>query len=66
LAQPAGINTSTSTKQKILEVRISQGNIVEKVAVMSGLMNQERNNLANIKYIDLRFKEPVIKFKDVK
>jgi hypothetical protein len=50
--------------QKILEVRISQGNIVEKIAVMSGLINQEKDNLANIKYIDLRFKEPVIKFKD--
>ncbi len=53
-------------KQKVLEIRISQGNILEKVAVMSGLINQEKNNLENIIYIDLRFKEPVIKFKDVK
>lgn len=52
-------------RQKILEVKISEGNIVERIAVMSGLINQERNNLANIKYIDLRFKEPVIKFQDV-
>ena len=53
-------------RQNILEVRISQGNIVEKMAVISGLINQERHNLNNIKYIDLRFKEPVIKFKDAK
>lgn len=53
-------------KQNILEVRISQGNIVEKIAVIAGLINQEKRNLGNIKYIDLRFKEPVIKFKDVK
>ena len=59
-------NWQVPKAQKILAVRISQGNIVEKVAVMSGLINQEKNNLGNIKYIDLRFKEPVIKFKDDK
>jgi cell division septal protein FtsQ len=53
-------------RENILEVRISQGNILEKIAVISGLMNQEKHNLGNIKYIDLRFKEPVIKFKDAK
>ncbi len=53
-------------KQKFLEIKISQGNIVEKVAIMAGLINQEKQNLSNIKYIDLRFKEPVIKFKDAK
>lgn len=53
-------------KENILEVRISQGNILEKIAVITGLINQERQNLPSIKYIDFRFKEPVIKFKDVK
>ncbi|MFA5287020.1 MAG: hypothetical protein WC394_01960 [Candidatus Omnitrophota bacterium] len=53
-------------RENILEVRISQGNILEKIAVISGLMNQEKRNLGNIKYIDFRFKEPVIKFKDAK
>ncbi len=53
-------------KENILEVRISQGNILEKIAVISGLINQEKYNLGNIKYIDFRFKEPVIKFKDAK
>jgi hypothetical protein len=59
-------NWQMPRKQKILEVRISQGNIIEKIAVMSGLINQEKDNLGNINYIDLRFKEPVIKFKDAK
>jgi len=59
-------NWQMPQKQKILEVRISQGNIIEKIAVMSGLINQEKDSLGNINYIDLRFKEPVIKFKDVK
>ncbi len=53
-------------KQRFIEVRISEGNIAAKVAVMAGLIIQERNNIENVKYIDLRFKEPVIKFKDVK
>ena len=69
---PVDLNKEISSQwlasegQNILEVRISQGNIIEKIAVMSGLINQERRNLGNIKYIDLRFKEPVIRFKDVK
>jgi cell division septal protein FtsQ len=52
--------------KKAIEVQISQGNIAQKVTVMAGLLNQEKNNLSNIKYIDLRFKEPVIRFRDAK
>jgi cell division septal protein FtsQ len=50
--------------EKLVEVKIGQGNIKEKIAVLAGIMLQERNNLENIKYIDLRFKEPVIKLND--
>jgi hypothetical protein len=53
-------------KKQFLEVKFGRGNIMNKVAIMSGLINQEKQNLFNIKYIDLRFNEPVIKFKDVK
>lgn len=53
-------------KKAFLEVKFAQGNIRNKVAIMAGLINQESRNLRNIKYIDLRFNEPVIKFKDVK
>lgn len=53
-------------KNEFLEIKISQANIRDKIVIMAGLINQERHNLEDIKYIDLRFKEPVIKFKDVK
>ncbi|MDD2927911.1 MAG: cell division protein FtsQ/DivIB [Candidatus Omnitrophica bacterium] len=59
-------NWKAPEKNGILEIKIGQGNIRDKVAIVAGLINQEKHNLDNIKYIDLRFKEPVIKFKDVK
>jgi hypothetical protein len=46
-----------------LEVRIGQDGIGEKIGILATLLAQMRNNLNNITYIDLRFKEPVIKFK---
>jgi len=46
-----------------LEVRIGQEDIDNKIKILATLFNQARNDLGNIKYIDLRFKEPVIKFK---
>jgi len=58
-------NWQAPTKKDPLEVKIGQNNIKEKVAILGGLINQNRNNLDNIKYIDLRFKEPVIKFKEI-
>ena len=53
-------------ENEFLEIKIGQGNIRDKIAIMAGLIKQEKQNLNNIKYIDLRFKEPVIKFKDAK
>lgn len=49
-----------------LEVKIGQDNVKGKIAILSSVIAQTRNDLASIKYIDLRFKDPVIKFKDVK
>lgn len=43
------------------EVRIGESNIREKMMVLGGLVIQAAKEWANIKYIDLRFKEPVIK-----
>jgi cell division septal protein FtsQ len=63
---PVAENEKGPQKPEYLEVKISQGDIRDKVAIMAGLINQEKQNLASIKYIDLRFREPVIKFKDVK
>jgi len=49
-----------------LEIKIGQEDIKETIGIISGLLEQERNNLMNIRYIDLRFKEPVIKLKNAK
>ena len=45
------------------EVHIGEGNIREKIMVLGGLLMQAAKEWPNIKYIDLRFKEPVIKLK---
>jgi len=49
-----------------IEVRIGQERIKEKVMLLADVLSQEKPGIANIKYIDLRFREPVIKFKDAK
>ncbi len=47
-----------------LEVKIGKGQVKGDLAVLEGLLVQLKNDWSNIKYIDLRFSEPVIKFKD--
>jgi len=49
-----------------IEIKIGQEDITDKIDILSKLLMQEKNNLGNIKYIDLRFNEPAIKLKDVK
>ncbi len=51
---------------EFLEARLGEDNIRGKFAILTGLFVQEKLDLANIKYIDLRFKESVIKFKEGK
>jgi cell division septal protein FtsQ len=43
------------------EVRTGQNNIRQKIIILGGLVMQARKEWGNIKYIDLRFKEPLIK-----
>ncbi|MDP2927386.1 MAG: hypothetical protein Q8N80_01095 [Candidatus Omnitrophota bacterium] len=43
------------------EVRTGANNIRQKMMILGGLVIQERKEWAKIKYIDLRFKEPLIK-----
>lgn len=45
------------------QIKISQEDFKSKIAVLAGLV-ADQGGLDSIKYIDLRFKEPVIKFKD--
>ncbi len=49
-----------------LEIKIGQDNIKEKMNILAGLFKQVGNRVDSIKYIDLRFKEPVIKLWDAK
>ena len=48
------------------EVRTGANNIKQKMMILAGLVIQERKEWGNIKYIDLRFKEPLIKLNNVK
>lgn len=62
---PGGVKTQQVTVNDMLEVKIGQGYINDKINILYSLFVQEKNNWPNIKYIDLRFKEPVIKFKEI-
>jgi hypothetical protein len=49
-----------------IEVKIGPDNIRNKIMIFAGIIIQTRADSALIKYVDLRFKEPVIKFQDPK
>jgi cell division septal protein FtsQ len=46
------------------EVKVGEDDIAGKINMLTNLLIQLKNDWINIKYIDLRFKEPVVKFKD--
>jgi len=50
----------------ILQVKFSRTEIQDKLDLLAGLFNQIKTDLNRVSYIDLRFKEPVIKFNDDK
>lgn len=47
-----------------LEVKLGEDDIKDKIGILAGLLIRVKNDLDNIRYIDLRFKDPVIKLKD--
>ena len=47
-----------------IEIRIGQEYIGDKINILASLLLQGRKDWDDIKYIDLRFKEPVIKFNE--
>ena len=49
-----------------LEVKLGSNDITNKMAILAGLIINGKNDISGIKYIDLRFNEPVIKLNDVK
>lgn len=44
-----------------LEVKLGSNDIKNKMAILAGLIINGKNDISGIKYIDLRFNEPVIK-----
>lgn len=46
-----------------LEVKLGKDKIKDKIEILAGLLIDAKSSLSSIKYIDLRFKEPVMKFK---
>ncbi|RJO65627.1 MAG: hypothetical protein C4540_00570 [Candidatus Omnitrophota bacterium] len=48
------------------EVRFSRGFIGDKIKIFAGLCNQTTGELQSIDYIDLRFQEPVLKYKNAR
>ena len=57
---------SLQTERLGFEVRTGVNSIRQKMMILGGIVSQERKEWANIKYIDLRFKEPLIKLNNAK
>ena len=52
--------------QTALEVKIGQDDIKERVKILNTLLFSIKNDFTEVKYIDLRFKESVVKFNNDK
>ena len=50
----------------IFEVKLTAENIKDRMRMLSGLIRLAEKDIAHLKYIDLRFDEPVIKLNNVK
>lgn len=59
-------NPKTLIVPESLEVKFGGDNVKDKISILARLIIAGRDDIANVKYIDLRFKEPVIKLKDAK
>lgn len=53
-------------KTNALEIKVGEDDIRMKMDILGNLLVQLESDLDNIRYIDLRFKEPVIKFNEDK
>lgn len=62
--QPQGVNKGISPAYQFLEVRVGQADMPAKLRILAQLIAQLKSDLVNIKYIDLKFEDPVIKYKD--
>ena len=63
-AQMAYTKTDFIAPAQFMEVKIGREDIRDKLTLLATLLSQVKNNIHNIEYIDLRFKDPVIKFRE--
>ena len=66
VSSPQDANFVLARQQDKIQVKIGRSYIRDKITILDSLIHQQKDSLGKIKYIDLRFKEPVIKFKDAK
>lgn len=64
--QAANLGTRPADYFGDLEVKLGQEDIRNKILILASLIKQTKMDLNNIIYVDLRFKEPVIKLRDAK
>jgi len=64
--EPTGNRQASLAVPQVIEVRIGQSGVNARMRVLADMLNQLKKDSVNIKYIDLRFKEPVIKFNEDK
>lgn len=66
--QPEGyIKGQAIIAAKEVEVKLDAGAVVrDNINILAGLFSQIRNEMGDINYIDLRFKEPVIKLNEAR
>jgi cell division septal protein FtsQ len=55
---------SSRTPEQDMEVQLHADTVDEGLAILAGILAQERQGIEKIKYIDLRFNNPVIKLKN--
>jgi len=61
LQSPVHLQPGGREGKSVLEIKLSQGNLEDKFNILGNFLSQSNNDRYNISYIDLRFKEPVIK-----
>ena len=64
--QNSGKSHVSSEPAIIIEVKIGQEDIGERIKILRVLLADIKYQASNIQYIDLRFKEPTVRFKDAK
>ena len=64
IAEGDFLEGQAATNLLAIEVKMGQDDISDNIRVLAGLFTQLNDDIRNIKYIDLRFKEPVVKFKN--